>query len=235
MSQSLQRPEGIFFDWDGTLVDSLGFLTGVHNHVKEHFGLKPFMGNEYFYYLGMQRDRIFSEIYGDHAEEAKTLFEKHYYETHLSDLIVFDGVIDMLDALQSLNIPLGVVSNKKSKFLQSEVKHLGWDKYFDDCIVGAGDAGSDKPSAAPLLYALQKKNKSINQKNIWYIGDTEIDVLCADETDCQSIIIHTEKSEIFEKIEKKLQKEPIFVKKYEEIYGFLLQSEKKTLKHTTTS
>ena len=131
-----------------------------------------------------------------------------------------------------MNIPLGVVSNKKSDFLQAEVKHLGWGKYFGDCIVGAGDAIRDKPSADPLLYALNKKDASINQKNIWYISDTEIDLICAEEAGCQPIIIHTKEKEISEKLDKKPMKEPIFVKKYEEIYGFLLQSEKKTLKHT---
>ena len=206
MPQSLNTPEGIFFDWDGTLVDSLGFLTGVHNHVKEYYGFKPFVGDEYLYYLGMPRERIFSEIYGENADGAKALFEKHYFETHLSDLIVFDGVLEMLNSLQSINIPLGVVSNKKSNFLQAEVKHLGWNKYFEDCIVGAGDTIKDKPSAAPLLYALKKKDASINQNNIWYIGDTEIDVMCAEETGCQSIIIHTKEKEISEKLSKKLFK-----------------------------
>lgn len=232
MALSLKNPEGIFFDWDGTLVDSLGFLTGVHNHVKEHYGLKPFVGDQYLYYLGMPRERIFSEIYGEKADGAKTLFEKHYFETHLSGLIVFEGVIEMLSALQSMDIPMGVVSNKKTDFLQAEIKHLGWQKFFGDCIVGAGDAPRDKPSADPLLLALNKKNAVINQNNIWYIGDTEIDVMCADETGCQCIIIHTEESQISEKLDKKPVKEPVFVKKYEEICGFLLQSEKKTLKQT---
>jgi len=38
----------IFFDWDGTLVNSLGVIVKAHNHVRVAFGLEPWEMIDYF-------------------------------------------------------------------------------------------------------------------------------------------------------------------------------------------
>ena len=79
---SLKKPKAIFFDWDGTLVNSLPFLTKAHNHVKSLMGL-PLFGDDrgFQHYLGMPRERVYNDIYGvERTPEAMKLFEAFLHE-----------------------------------------------------------------------------------------------------------------------------------------------------------
>ena len=71
--------------------------------------------------------------------------------------------------------------------LRKEINKLGWKKYFK-ILVGANDAKKDKPSKYPFLLALKKISLKPN-KNIWYVGDNEIDVEFAKKNKCLSIFI----------------------------------------------
>lgn len=210
---SLSKPQGIFFDWDGTLVNSFAFLTKAHNAVKAEFDLPPFLGDEFLRYFGVPRDKLFMDIYGRHAEKAKAAFELYYNANHLREMVVMDGVLEMLDTISSLKIPMGVVSNKRSDFLRAEVEYLGWDKYFGDVVVGAGDAVADKPNPAPLVLAVSKYD-SMEIDRIWYVGDTHIDIECSQAAGCPCIMVAPMDD---------IDRDGVYDKNYAQICGFLLQ------------
>ena len=73
---------------------------------------------------------------------------------------------------------MGIASNKKHPFLLKEINHLGWDHYFQIAI-GAGHAEKDKPDAAPLKLALQEIDPTLKQDEVLYVGDTETDLMTA--------------------------------------------------------
>lgn len=211
--KQLHQPEAIFFDWDGTLVDSFAFLTKAHNSVKSQFGLSPFTGQEFTRYFGVPRDRLFIDIYGPHAADAKPAFEQYFHDNHLKEMVLIPGAEKMLDTIASLGIPMGVVSNKRSDFLRAEVEYLGWGKYFGDVVVGAGDAEADKPDPAPLILAASMCD-NIDIGRIWYVGDTQIDVECSRAAGCTCVVVAPLETTTHVHI---------YEKNYEEICGFLLQ------------
>ncbi len=186
---TLAPPKAIFFDWDGTLVDSLAFLTQAHNHVRDKLGMPAFTEQDFLHYFGMPRDKLYADIYGDNAMAAKGIFEAYYHAHHLDAIVVAEGAHEFLQFAHEKGIVLGVVSNKKGDFLREEVRHLGWDRYFDDRIVGAGDALHDKPEPDPLLMGIDGLGYSLPIQEIWYIGDTEVDLLCSTRVGCISIVI----------------------------------------------
>ena len=80
----------------------------------------------------------------------------------------------ILKIINEKKILCGVISNKDSDLLRKEINKLGWKKYFQ-VLVGANEAKKDKPSKFPFLLALKKISLKPN-KNIWYVGDNDIDV-----------------------------------------------------------
>lgn len=208
-------PKAVFFDWDGTLVDSIAFLTKVHNHALAALELPAITKEAFHHYFGVPRDVLFAEMYGaENAESAKKLFADYYHRNHLHDLVVIDGVKEMLDLFARLSIPMGVVSNKRGDFLREEIKHLGWGEFFGDRIVGSGDASQDKPNSAPLRMAVDRLG-DIASDQIWYVGDTHIDVQCAEDFGCLCVLVAP--------VTEKMSGQAI-VKNYAQICGFLLQS-----------
>jgi phosphoglycolate phosphatase len=187
---NLKRPKAAFFDWDGTLVDSFTFLHKAHNHAQLTLGIPQTSLDEFHVYFGRSREILYRDMYGDKAEEARKHFETFVRGNHLKDLQPMDGAEELLRTLKKLSIPAGLVSNKKGDFIRAEVTNFGWDDYFVS-IVGAAEAAQDKPSAAPLLLAIEKANITENRNDIWYVGDTETDLACAKEAGCPSVLVET--------------------------------------------
>lgn len=188
MSSDVARPKGLFFDWDGTLVDSFAFLEQAHNHVLDHFEMPAFPPMGFKTYFGQPREKIYSEIYGDRKEEAKRLFEEFVNENHRALIRPMPGALELLKIVKDIGVPAGIVSNKKGDYVRNEVLALGWQDFFIS-IVGAGEAGEDKPSAAPLLRGAEIAGISQEISALWMVGDTEMDMACAQNAGCKGIFI----------------------------------------------
>lgn len=217
MRSGLKHPEAIFFDWDGTLVDSYGFLNDAHSHVLKTLGFDPFRRDEFKEYFGKPREILYTTIYKHRSEEAKTLFEKYVNEN--TDKLKFMQAADLiLELLASRNTKLGVVSNKKGSIVRREIENFGWSPYFS-AVVAAGEASADKPSPEPLLKALNMTEISEARKTAWYVGDTEIDMKCAQGAACPAVLLTA--GEDMSAIEKEYN--PILsLKNCQELYEFLV-------------
>lgn len=130
----------------------------------------------------------------DAVEKLNREFER-YYTRHSNDYSrPYPGIIDMLQTLTERQVQCAIVSNK----IDSEVKRLAA-HYFGDYVQAAfGLTSSVAPKPAPdlvhaALEALSSDgvlsssdgttsnpaNQAISLDDIVYIGDTEIDLLCA--------------------------------------------------------
>lgn len=185
----LPRPKAVFFDWDGTLVDSYRFLHDAHNYTRAQFGMPPFTIEEFGNYFGKPRELLYTQIYGaENIEEAKGYFEGYVYAHHAEKLKPLPGAQDLLETLFAMNIPCGVVTNKKRELVEAEIANYNWQKHFVS-VVGAGEAGEDKPSPKPLKLALQHAGLGLQLDDIWFVGDTDNDLACSNGVGTQSILI----------------------------------------------
>lgn len=184
----LKKPDAIFFDWDGTLVDSLPALTTYYNHVLEKFSLPKISMDEAKKKIRRSAREVFPEIFGDKSDDAFAAYYSFVEKNHLDHLTAFPSSQNFLDRLASLKIPMGIVSNKRHSFLLKEIGHLGWDKYLVSNI-GAGEAERDKPAPDPLLMAAEHMRLNPAQHEIWYVGDTETDMMAAVAAGFQPIFI----------------------------------------------
>lgn len=188
-----KKPDFIFFDWDGTLVDSYKALETSHNIVlSEYFGKPPLKKGLFKKYFGWQRHAVYRAIYGeDMAEEGRKHFEKVFARHHCEMVRVIDGAGDLLNILEALAIKAGIVSNKHGPFVRAEIKHQGWDKYLG-VIVASGEAERDKPSSDPLLKAMKELKANKDTHNIWYVGDSITDAKCAEEAEIPFVLVDIE-------------------------------------------
>jgi len=220
MSNDIKPPKAVFFDWDGTLVDSLAFLEAAHDHILNVFG-KPAREQGWFgaKYFGQPREFIYTDIYEAQSEEAKPLFEAFVRDNHIGALEPMDGAQEMLQTLKDHGVPMGVVTNKVREFVGPEIEHFGWGHYFQS-LVGANEASDDKPSAAPLLLAIERAALDLDIGDIWYVGDTRADMGCAKNAGAKMVYL-----EYLSRDDEWLEKYPplLRAKTCKEITAFLLQ------------
>ena len=196
---SLQLPSAIIFDWDNTLVDTWPVIHESMNTTLKHFGFELWSIEETESRVRRSLREAFPDLFGDEWELARDIFYKRFRKIHLERLVALQGAEGLLNLLHSKKVYLGVVSNKSGENLRREANHLDWNKYFEK-IVGAMDAKKDKPAIEPVLMVLEG-SKIRPSLDVWFIGDTKIDMECAYNSGCLPILIRNTppKSEEFGK------------------------------------
>lgn len=182
----LKAPKAIIFDWDNTLVNTWPMIHSALHQTFTHYGLEPWT-------LAQTKERVahsmrdaFPKLFGDKWEEAGKHFQSAYQRDHLTQLEVLEQAEELLQFLTEKDVYLAVVSNKKGHNLRAEAKHLGWDKYFGH-LVGSDDAANDKPHRDPVDMALEGSGLKAGDE-VWFVGDTAIDLECAKNTGCVPIL-----------------------------------------------
>lgn len=183
----LQQPEAVFFDWDGTLVDTFPLLFNAYNHTRHTLGYKPWTEQEARKNIRLSGRDAFPAIFGEQAGKAADIYYEYVRSHHLDDLKTQKGAKKLLESIAGRNIPMGVISNKKHDILLSEIESLGWQDFFAS-VVGAGKADKDKPDPAPVLLALEEIKQKAGE-HIWYIGDTSEDMHCAKKSGIKAIFV----------------------------------------------
>ena len=194
------KPDAIFFDWDGTLVDTLPGLLLAHNHVRAHFDFPLWTRDQFHKEMKYSSRELYPKIYGDRTEEAINILREFMDKEILKYVTPLKNSEVLLRRIHKMGIPIGIVSNKRHEFLLREVAHLGWGKYIA-VQAGSGYADQDKPSGAPIRKALGEVGINPEDSLVWFVGDTETDLLAAQDSACLSVLIlhGTQHPELIEK------------------------------------
>ena len=165
------------FDMDGTLLDTLEDLRDSTNHVLREMGypersleeMRRFVGNG----AEMQIRRAVPEgTSEENIAKALRAYRAYYQEHCRIKTKVYDGLLNMLDALKARDVKTAVVSNKPDE----AVKKLS-EEYFGgrmDYAVGAKDGRRCKPYPDMVDAALEALGET--REGAVFIGDSEVDV-----------------------------------------------------------
>ena len=185
-----ERPRGLLFDWDNTLVDTWGAIHHAWGITLKTMGEEPWSLEETRQRVRKSARDTFPEMFGACADEAMDIFYDAFRSDHLEKLREGDGAGEMLMRLSEAGYLLGVVSNKLGELLREECDHLGWTPLFHR-VVGANDAPCDKPAVDVVEMALEGSGLAPGP-DIWFVGDTDIDMLCAVNAGCIPVLLRPE-------------------------------------------
>ena len=180
-------PRAVLFDWDNTLVASWEIIHESLRRTFEDLGREPWSFAQTKAWVRRSMRDSFPDLFGADAERAERAFYRHYRAHHLCLLTPLAGAAVTLEALRRNRVPLGVVSSKLGGLVRAEAGHLGWSGYFGR-IVGAEDAARDKPAPEAVALALEGTGAGPGA-DVWYVGDTGIDVTCARNSACVAVIV----------------------------------------------
>lgn len=184
------RPRAVIFDWDNTLVDTWPAIHEALNATFAAFGLAPWTYEETRRRVRRSMRDSFPALFGERWQEAGKVFYERFAAVHLEKLAPRPGAGEALEKLSRAGIYLGVVSNKRGRYLRAEARHLGWERYFGR-IVGAYDAPRDKPACEPVDLVLELSGIA-RGADVWFAGDTEIDLECAVNAGCVPVLVREE-------------------------------------------
>ena len=167
----------VLFDLDGTLLDTAPDLVGALNHVREAEGLPAVDVAEFSRYASRGARGLleagYPEVDGHEIEQRIPAFLDHYAKHSWVDTKPFDGVENLLSALEARGIPWGIVTNKVERLTLPIVAQAGW-KARAAVVVCGDSAARSKPHPDPLLLACAALG--LPPTEVLYFGDDERDL-----------------------------------------------------------
>jgi phosphoglycolate phosphatase len=182
---SINKPEMILIDVDGTLVDSVPDLAYCVDEMMKQLDM-PVHGEEKVReWVGngverLCRRALIGQLDGepDDAlfEKAYPIFLELYAENTSKRSCLYPGVEEGLDYMQAQGYKLGCVTNKAAEFTHPLLKDLGIFDRFE--IVISGDTlPKKKPDPLPLLHGAE--HFGVKPENAMMLGDSMSDVKAA--------------------------------------------------------
>jgi beta-phosphoglucomutase-like phosphatase (HAD superfamily) len=169
--------EAILFDWDGTLVDSLGAFHRANARVMDAFGL-PF--DEAVYRRNYVPDwrlmYVRLGIPGDRLDEANELWHATFAAG--TDVVAFDGAAEALRALRYDGAQLGIVTAGDRSIVVPQLERTGLAELLPIRVFG-DDLPVHKPDPAPMRLALQMLHLEDRPEAAAYVGDAPTDMRMA--------------------------------------------------------
>jgi phosphoglycolate phosphatase len=173
------RFNGVIFDLDGTLVNSLEDIADSMNTVLKEYGFPTHGLTEYRAFVGRgMRNLVARSLPEDSRDETRIALcrdslLKEYGMNCLNKTRPYEGITELIDGLDRRRIVRAVFSNKIDHLTKRIVEALFPGTPFQ-VVVGAGAGMPEKPDPAGVLSVARQLE--IEPEHLIYVGDSDVDM-----------------------------------------------------------
>ena len=182
-------PRGALFDLDGTLLDSAPDMVAAINLMRAERGETPMAHEALRPHVSKGARAMIRASWPQCDDVERETMVKPFLDTYERELgkhcMLFDGVSEMLDALEADGVRWGIVTNKPEYLAQLLMPILGWTERCG-VLIGGDTLPERKPHPLPLLHAAEVLG--IAPGDCVYVGDDERDIVAARAADMPSIV-----------------------------------------------
>ena len=187
--------KAIFFDLDGTLVETAPEISDAVNDTLIHFDWPTVDQSDVDRWIGhgtqelliqalakVSRQSVDEVRQGELLLEALPIFDRHYQQRCGTRSFLYPYVRDTLERLSDLGCRLGLVTNKETRYTDTVLSAHEMTGVFD--LVVCGDTFSTKkPDPVGVLHGLSLWR--INKYDALFVGDSSIDASTARQAGIQ--------------------------------------------------
>ncbi|QOC21129.1 HAD-IA family hydrolase [Wenzhouxiangella sp. AB-CW3] len=174
---AMREITAVLFDLDGTLLDSAPDLLATLDRLRAGLGLPPSDHAALRHHASRGAAGLLQAGLGERADIDEEQLREKFFDDYERNLWLhtraFEGVTALLAALGRSGIPMGIVTNKISRFAEPILVHAGWESMFD-CLVTGDRVARPKPDAEPVLTACRVLDVAPEQ--VMFLGDDRRDV-----------------------------------------------------------
>ena len=167
----------LIFDLDGTLLNTIADLAHSTNYALEKNGFPTHHLEEYNYFVGNGINKLFERaLPEENIAKIRQDFLAHY-DVHNADASrPYEGIPELLQALQDKGIQLAVASNK---YQAATTKLVGY--FFPNirftAVLGQREGIKTKPD--PGIVSEIREKAHVEAADTLYIGDSNVDMQTA--------------------------------------------------------
>jgi phosphoglycolate phosphatase len=189
----MNKPKAIFFDLDGTLVDTSEGIVNHLNRAFEMMNLKVLPKSIIMKNVGYGADYLATNCIATYdvekskdaklIEEVLSHFTYLYHKYPIENTRLYQGVLEFL---KNSDVLMGVISNKPEALVKVVLNELEIIDYFR-FEWGIDTFDYHKPNPKIIETALHMFN--IDKNDVWFIGDSFVDIQTAKGADVTSIAL----------------------------------------------
>lgn len=170
----------LLFDLDGTLLDTALDLGACLNQLLMDEGRPPLPLSTIRPWVSLGTQGMlagaFPERQESERERLRPPFLKLYQDRIAAETRPFPGIAELLEQLQTLNIPWGVVTNKPAMLTLPLLRALAL-PWYPGTVVCGDTTPHAKPHPEPLWHACRELG--VSPDRCVYVGDAEKDIQAA--------------------------------------------------------
>lgn len=173
--------KAVFFDMDGTLIDSRRDLAASVNHTRRDLGLPELSVEDVLKNVGLGAQYLLEHSITEPIPptfDLKATFKRHYAEHATESVTLYPGVVETLAELHRRGWRMGLNTAKPAFAVKAILQKFGLEHYFGSAIIAGGDCPELKPSVLPLTMCAERMGHTVTPED-WMVGDNWTDIQCA--------------------------------------------------------
>ena len=176
----------IIFDWDGTLMDSVGLIVDAMRYAAEKHGLTV-TDDATKSIIGIALVDAFPMLFPNDSDKYDELLATYseYYVKHCDNDKLFEGIKELIQDLHAQGKTLAIATGKKRKGLQRVLPNSGIQAFFT--VTKTADETAGKPNPLMLEQILVETGTRI--EDAVFIGDSIHDIRMANNINMDSIAV----------------------------------------------
>ena len=180
----------LIFDWDGTLVDSIGRIVESMHCAADASGLPRLSDEAVKGIIGLALPEAIATLYpqlrdAPLIERFLNSYTEHYLSQEHAPSPLFPGVAESLAAFRQQGYRLAVATGKTRRGLHRVLQGHGWVDYFD--ITRCADETASKPH--PLMLHEILAHCGVAPEQALMVGDSSFDLQMARNAGMDSVAV----------------------------------------------
>jgi len=178
---TVTRYQGVIFDMDGTLLDTLADIAASVNRYLSRNALPTHPLDAYRYFVGdgsrMLIRRALPETAGEvDVDSGFAAFMEDYGQNWRVQTRLYDGIAEMLDGMTRMGVKMAILSNKPHEFVLRFVDAF-LSRWRFEAAAGNKDDVPRKPDPTGAL--IIAREMGLAPADILYVGDSSVDMQTA--------------------------------------------------------
>ena len=182
-------PRLVLFDLDGTLLDSAPDMLAAINALRGGRGEDAIMLAQLRPHVSRGARAMLAASFPALDEVAREALVQPFLDAYEREIGLhgtpFDGIEDMLAALEADGARWGIVTNKPEYLARQVLPAIGWESR-SEILIGGDTLAERKPHPLPLLHSAQVLG--FEPAQCVYVGDDERDIAAARAAGMPSVV-----------------------------------------------
>jgi len=183
----------LFFDLDGTIINSeIGIMKSLKYMYKHTLGYVPHDDATLHTFIGPTIGASLQKhdhLAADDPAITKSInaFREYYQEEGWEQFSVYDGVYDMLEALNKADKQVFIATSKPEIFAKRIIEQLNMKQYVRHVFGAAEDESVRSLKEDVISYGIEKTSVELDPKNLVMVGDRSSDIVGAHKNNLKAI------------------------------------------------